>query len=60
MIYIEHSDDQLNVVEHIENAMLRLFWTMLHIYVLQYFQGNVLYMPGAYVTNAKSLLAKSF
>ena len=46
MIYIEHSDDQLNVVEHIENAMLRLFWTMLQIYVLQYFQGNVLYMPG--------------
>ena len=29
-----HHQHQLNVAEHIENAVLRLFWTMIHRHVL--------------------------
>ena len=44
-IYIENGDDYLNVAEHIENAVLGLFWTMFRLHVLRYFQGYVLSMP---------------
>ena len=30
-IYVDHGDDQLNVAEHIENAVLRWIWTIFHI-----------------------------